>query len=246
MIKYRASTPLGPFPRDVIECLECDRVPIAKGLCATCYNHARNKARALRFAQGLDLKHVALPTYDAAPSPTLTCAKCGRTWRAYRGAKAYSLCKVCRNDVSTQAKNHRLSDAQTVRLATITVCDLCGERLRYRKSGTARDAQVDHDHACCPGAVSCGRCVRGFICAGCNQDAGSFDRIIRSYGVDRMTEYVAGSRAAPDPAPLDVERLARALGNVVPEPDDQHEYTVTDDLWYAAAIAREYAKEEQP
>jgi len=50
---------------------------------------------------------------------------------------------------------------------------------------------------------------------------------------------------APDPAPLDVERLARALGSVVPEPDDEHEYTVTDDLWYAAAIAREYAKEPQ-
>jgi len=48
------------------------------------------------------------------------------------------------------------------------------------------------------------------------------------------------------PAPLDVERLARALGSVVPEPDDEHEYTVTDDLWYAAAIAREYAKEPQP
>jgi len=32
----------------------------------------------------------------------------------------------------------------------------------------------------------------------------------------------------------------------VPEPDDEHEYTVTDDLWYAAAIAREYAKEPQP
>jgi hypothetical protein len=57
-----------------------------------------------------------------------------------------------------------------------------------------------------------------------------------------VEEYMA----APDPAPLDVERLARALGSVVPEPDDQHEYTVTDDLWYAAAIAREYAKEEQP
>ena len=51
---------------------------------------------------------------------------------------------------------------------------------------------------------------------------------------------------AATPAPLDVERLARALGSVVPEPDDEHEYTVTDDLWYAAAIAREYAKDPQP
>jgi len=54
------------------------------------------------------------------------------------------------------------------------------------------------------------------------------------------------ARAAPDPAPLDEERLARALGRAVPEPDDEHEYTVTDDLWYAAAIAREYAKDPQP
>ena len=68
---------------------------------------------------------------------------------------------------------------------------------------------------------------------------------------DATAEDVARIRrdwdaAAEAPAPLDVERLARALGSVVPEPDDEHEYTVTDDLWYAAAIAREYAKEQQP
>ena len=61
-------------------------------------------------------------------------------------------------------------------------------------------------------------------------------------------DYEAEAALTPPPAEptLDVERLARALGSVVPEPDDEHEYTVTDDLWYAAAIAREYAKEPQP
>jgi hypothetical protein len=33
---------------------------------------------------------------------------------------------------------------------------------------------VDHDHACCPGVRSCGRCVRGFLCDGCNLGLGAF------------------------------------------------------------------------
>jgi hypothetical protein len=27
---------------------------------------------------------------------------------------------------------------------------------------------LDHDHACCPGKKSCGKCIRGILCQGCN------------------------------------------------------------------------------
>lgn len=31
---------------------------------------------------------------------------------------------------------------------------------------------TDHDHRCCPGSASCGKCIRGILCHGCNTTAG--------------------------------------------------------------------------
>ncbi len=44
---------------------------------------------------------------------------------------------------------------------------------------------VDHDHLCCPTrAESCGECVRGILCGGCNRALGSVnDDVLRLYGL---------------------------------------------------------------
>lgn len=50
-------------------------------------------------------------------------------------------------------------------------CALCGKH----KSEFKRRLAVDHDHTCCPGSRSCGRCIRGLLCAPCNTFLGKVE-----------------------------------------------------------------------
>ncbi len=40
-------------------------------------------------------------------------------------------------------------------------CAVC-ERIFIKKP------QIDHDHKCCPGRKTCGKCIRGLLCGQCN------------------------------------------------------------------------------
>lgn len=44
-------------------------------------------------------------------------------------------------------------------------CQICGS---FEKPS------IDHDHNCCPGNKSCGKCIRGVLCRGCNSGLGMF------------------------------------------------------------------------
>lgn len=52
------------------------------------------------------------------------------------------------------------------------------ERAEFIKTGCAicgshENLHIDHDHTCCP-ERSCGKCIRGVLCAGCNHGLGKF------------------------------------------------------------------------
>jgi hypothetical protein len=80
-----------------------------------------------------------------------------------------AMCKEC-NRNKHRLRNYGLTveDYTAMLEAQGGGCAICGQ-----PCATGRFLAVDHDHACCPEpARSCGRCVRGLLCADCNYAIG--------------------------------------------------------------------------
>lgn len=69
------------------------------------------------------------------------------------------------------------ADYQAIMDSQGNKCAACGEGFGENRSLMPH---VDHDHKCCKGAVSCGKCIRGIIHARCNLALGaSGDSVLR-------------------------------------------------------------------
>lgn len=82
---------------------------------------------------------------------------------------------MARNNYKQNGRKHNLKYKFSLtpeRLAQMRAdqnnrCYLCEDPLPSR-------SDIDHDHACCPGPRSCGRCVRGIACGPCNRGIAKF------------------------------------------------------------------------
>ena len=106
-----------------------------------------------------------------------TCSTCGETKplaefasRSDRKRNPYiSECRICRNkrDRRGTPQRHGITVDQWEKMLADQggVCAICGTDDPAGRHGVW---QIDHDHSCCPGPYSCGKCVRGLLCGKCN------------------------------------------------------------------------------
>lgn len=78
---------------------------------------------------------------------------------------------LCKSHVRLRSK-FNCSNDMIEALYSNPVCAICG---RHEKDPlNKRKLHVDHDHNCCPPNSGCDNCVRGLLCASCNQGIGMF------------------------------------------------------------------------
>jgi hypothetical protein len=122
----------------------------------------------------VDCAKAGRPLTRPAPHPG---PRCATDWRAIVKRRRQE-----RREAHTHAK-YGLEPAEYLSLYEQQGrrCAIC-----RRATGKAKRLAVDHDHTCCPGPTSCGKCVRGLLCGPCNSmlahardDAELFRRAIR-------------------------------------------------------------------
>lgn len=76
------------------------------------------------------------------------------------------------------------------------VCAICGVPPQVRRLA------VDHDHACCPGETSCGKCVRGLLCTPCNVRVGVLENVTWVEGANAYLKRTERRDAGPQDSNL--------------------------------------------
>jgi hypothetical protein len=117
--------------------------------CLATYNEEKN---ASKTEEERERRRAARRSYQP---------KYMREWREKNPDKAAAQALKYRWGLTPEQFQHMLAEQQ-------------GECLNPSCSSPATD--LDHDHSCCPGAKSCGQCIRGILCHRCNVRLGWIEK----------------------------------------------------------------------
>lgn len=111
-------------------------------------------------------------TRDGLTSQCKTCIL--NKMKEYRAANPEFVEKQKKASGEWQKRNSKYITAQRKGLTLRQYDELLAAQ-RYRCAGCnnplgddTRQIHIDHDHECCSGQRTCGKCVRGILCRGCN------------------------------------------------------------------------------
>lgn len=129
--------------RRVATCEDCGGAPVRRGgrkWCAECYALMRRPKKTCSACSGV---------FAADLLQGKRCRPCvGKATHEKYVGKVYSLPPGAYDQILA---------------AQGGACAICLRIPRAKRLAT------DHAHSCCPGPVSCGRCVRGLLCRSCNR-----------------------------------------------------------------------------
>lgn len=140
-----------------------------------------------------------------------TCRKCEQskpTTDFHRDKKNkdgyYYSCKECASaDQKRLYDQRKLDKAAKTLVWQYNITQEQYDEMMERQGGTCaicdqpcpsgKRLHVDHDHSCCPGIKSCGKCVRGLLCTNCNNGLGRFKDDVALLG--KAITYLSSSNS---------------------------------------------------
>lgn len=191
-----------PPPCSIEWCVKPARLA---GLCGAHYqrrSRGTDMNKPFRNGPGAIKKKCAVHKCDATADCAVEGAVCASHRNIYRTRGTYNrirlrhegtdrLCSIylcearaksrtmCLNH-TTKASTYKLTAIQIDMIVRRGICELCCEK--------SDKLHIDHDHSCCSGATSCGNCVRGALCPGCNLGLGAFRDDVNKF--ERAIKYL--------------------------------------------------------